>query len=163
MGNAAFITECIMDIHSDSSSVQAGNRYFSFEEIFERRAYQVSCLEEFSGLVLDPPSIPVIFCSFITVELFPSGFTHTPTIFEASCMRNIFSNTHSPVEEVATRSTSVPASLSTRFPFFHINSTKYDQFYHMYSSTCNLHEWSLAVNYTLYWCKYYHWLCPWLD
>ena len=94
LGHTAFISEYIIDLHSDSISVHSRRGYFSLEDIFELRTCQASYLDNLPDLNLTPHSIAAIFCSLIIVLLFPSGATHTPNILEFSYAFDLFSETN---------------------------------------------------------------------
>ena len=129
LGSATLMTGHIIDVHSNSDSVHSGRRYFSFEEILEYNACYTSCIDELPTLTFAPHSNAANVCSLIMVLLFPSGSTHTPSIFKASWACSCFSETYPPTNFLATKSIPTSASFATHFPLFQKNSIKHHQLF----------------------------------
>ena len=109
----------MIDLHSDSVSVQAGRGYFNLAVMFDCNAVQASFFEGLPDLTLEPHSMAACFISVTSFLLSPLGASQTPNIFEASCAWSRLSETISPCDEVATRSIAESTSLATHFPLFH--------------------------------------------
>ena len=118
-GNAALIAGVIIDIHSASVNVHAGNGYLSLAPILVCSAVHASSCDELPNLILPAQSNAAFLRYSIVFFLSPLGVNQTPSISDASSHLNCFNDTLSPSILVATKSIPISGSFAIHFPLFH--------------------------------------------